>query len=410
MGTPARQIGWSQEAILLHAISKELERMKGIIAASGGGGGGGVTTDTVQSITAKKDFTVGIGPAATFTSTSGNGVNVTATTGSGIYSTSVDGPGVEGYSTNDPGIFGYSTNSAGVFAHSANYIGLIVDSLNVANTNNLAEFRFNGTSVANINYLGGAYFAGNVDIGGYNVNAKLGVNGVVWANNIILGHSGETVEVATGEVGMILNLGGTDAITFKTYDSGWQERMRITHIGNVGIGFIDPPEKLSVAGNIIASGTITALSVVRQGGLPGEFLMADGSAITSASFTGINLNTGTLGDLPIARLNGGSGASASTFWRGDGTWAGLGFNIISGSAVLDFPNTAGNSSSDLTLAIPGVILGDVVSLGVPNAAALIGTCYTAWVSAANTVSVRFNNYSAGAKNPASSTFKIKIIQ
>jgi hypothetical protein len=138
--------------------------------------------------------------------------------------------------------------------------------------------------------------------------------------------------------------------------------------------------------------------------------MADGSSITSASFTGINLNSATLGDLPISRLNGGSGASASTFWRGDGTWAGLGFNIISGSAVLDFPNTAGNSSSDLTIAISGVILGDVVSLGVPNAAALIGTCYTAWVSAANTVSVRFNNYSAGAKNPASSTFKIKIIQ
>jgi hypothetical protein len=163
-------------------------------------------------------------------------------------------------------------------------------------------------------------------------------------------------------------------------------------------------------GNIHATGTITGAIIAREGGLSTEFLMADGSSITSASFTGINLNSATLGDLPISRLNGGSGASASTFWRGDGTWAGLGFNIISGSAVLDFPNTAGNSSSDLTFAVPGVALGDVVSLGVPNAAALIGTCYTAWVSAANTVSVRFNNYSAGAKNPASSTFKIKIIQ
>lgn len=311
MGTPARQIGWSQEAILLYAISKELDRMLGIIAASGGGGGGGgVTTDTIQSITARKDFTVGAGPSATFTATTGNALQAATTDGSGIYATSVNGPGVEGYSTNYPGIFGYSTNSFGVFAHSANSVAFVADSLNLANTSDLANFKFNGVIKAKIDYLG----------------------------------------------------------------------------------------------------NITGTSIVKQGGLATEFLKADGSVSTTASFTGINLNSATTGNLPIARLNSGTGASASTFWRGDGTWSGLGFNIISGSAVLDFPNTAGNSSSDLTIAIPGVILGDVVSLGVPNAAALIGTCYTAWVSAANVVSVRFNNYTPGAKNPVSSTFKIKIIQ
>lgn len=153
---PNKQIGWSQEAILLHGVSKQLERLAGIVASSGGGSGlNSVTTNTAQAITAKKDFSTSAGPAATFTTTTGNGIQVTAGTGSGIYSTSVGGPGVEGFSTNNPGIFGYSFNSAGVFAHSANSVALVIDSLNAANLNHLASFRNNNIDKAWINYQGG---------------------------------------------------------------------------------------------------------------------------------------------------------------------------------------------------------------------------------------------------------------
>ena len=155
MGGSTRQIGWSQEEILLQAVTKQLERLSGVIAASGSGAGGNfVTVDTVQSISSRKNFIVGAGPAATFTSSTGNTINVTATTGSGVYSTSVEGPGIEGFSVNDPGIFGYSTNSAGVFAHSQNYTALVVDSLNPANLSNLAEFRSNGTALVSIKNTG----------------------------------------------------------------------------------------------------------------------------------------------------------------------------------------------------------------------------------------------------------------
>ena len=81
---------------------------------------------------------------------------------------------------------------------------------------------------------------------------------------------------------------------------------------------------------------------------------------------------------------------------------------LTGSATLDFPSTTTLLSADLTITVTGAADGDVVSLGVPNAAVNANTCYTAWVSATNTVTVRFNNYSSGTVNPASGTFKVFV--
>ncbi|WP_385888568.1 hypothetical protein [Terrimonas alba] len=83
---------------------------------------------------------------------------------------------------------------------------------------------------------------------------------------------------------------------------------------------------------------------------------------------------------------------------------------LTASSTLDFASTAAQSGSNLTVTITGAADGDAVSLGVPNAAVNDNSSYSAWVSAANTVTIRFNNNSSGTIDPASGTFRVSIVK
>jgi hypothetical protein len=85
-------------------------------------------------------------------------------------------------------------------------------------------------------------------------------------------------------------------------------------------------------------------------------------------------------------------------------------NGLTGSGTLDFPSTGAHSSSDLTITVTGAADGDIVILGVPNVSVTNESNYSAWVSAANTVTVRYNHYGSGTNNPASGTFKVYVIK
>ncbi|MBC7629475.1 hypothetical protein, partial [Ferruginibacter sp.] len=83
---------------------------------------------------------------------------------------------------------------------------------------------------------------------------------------------------------------------------------------------------------------------------------------------------------------------------------------LTSTATLQFPNTSAGTSSTLTVTVTGAVDGDPVSLGVPNASNNSNSNFTAYVSAANTVTVKFNNYSTVAVDPASGTFRVSVMR
>ena len=81
---------------------------------------------------------------------------------------------------------------------------------------------------------------------------------------------------------------------------------------------------------------------------------------------------------------------------------------LTNTASLDFASTGAGAVSDLTITVTGAADGDAVSLGVPNGSVTATATYTAWVSAANTVTVRFSP--KATEDPASGTFRVSVIK
>lgn len=225
-------------------------------------------------------------------------------------------------------------------------------------------------------------------------------------NNLVFGGSSGSLNAAT-------NIDFYTAATNTT--AAGSPRLSIISDGKVGIGVTNPSVILHVlntseqlrlgydASNYfsatIASNGSATLNLT---GTSPEFTFSDAvnfqSAVTTNGTVTMNNNpTGLTSDRILVK---GADSVVKTIAA-----------PLNGSATLDFGNTAAGTSSDLTITVTGAADGDVVSLGVPNGSTLSNGCFTTWVSASNTVTVRFtNNDLLTSLDPASGTFKVTVFK
>lgn len=84
---------------------------------------------------------------------------------------------------------------------------------------------------------------------------------------------------------------------------------------------------------------------------------------------------------------------------------------LTSTATLDFGSTTAGTATDLTITVTGAALGDVCEIGVPDGSTLADGSFSSWVSASNTVKIRFTNNSLTlALDPASGTFRATVIK
>lgn len=103
-----------------------------------------------------------------------------------------------------------------------------------------------------------------------------------------------------------------------------------------------------------------------------------------------------------------SGSKVRRYRMVDGSWEFMAMpGVLSGSAVYNPSDLADGAGETTTVTVTGAVLGDFVLASF--SLDLQGITLTAYVSATNTVSVRFQNETGGSINLASGTLEARVI-